>query len=148
MSEPRPAHVPPSAPSGAPRLAYESDGTAVYWILYYVLLVTRRRRPFFESPAMKARCEALLAEAATATGCTLVAREVSPSSAILQITCPPTLSPHNAVIRIRRTVSAALAEEFDEIRRAKVAFGRPYMITTVPVPETELAGVEASMSRQ
>lgn len=144
MSDPRPAST---APSDTSRLVLESDGTAIYWLRYYVLLVTRRRRPFFEHEALKARCEALVAETASDVGCTLAACEVSPSSVILQIMCPPTLSPHNAVIRIRRTVSAALAEEFDEIRRAKVAFGSPYMVTTVPVPETELAGVEASLSR-
>lgn len=126
---------------------YGSDGRAVYWLTYYILVVTRRRRPFFEDELAKRRCEELMPEIAAGIGCEIVECEVSPSQVIVQIKAPPTKSPHSIATRLRHDAAAPLKAEFEEIARAGAVFAHQYMVTTVPVPETDCVDFETRISR-
>ena len=133
------------APSG--EADYDHDGRAIHWLLYYVLLVTRRRKPLFEDEAAKARCEELLAASARGIGCEVVRSEVNPSTVIVHVKAPPTVAPHNLVSRLRRETAGPLLEEFEAIRRVGAVFVHQYMVTTVPVPETTCRDFAAEVPR-
>lgn len=129
-----------SAPPDATGLTspdYRDDGRAVYYLKYYVVLFTRRRRPFFADAAAKVRVEELLLETAEGLGCEVTHLSVYPSSVVLHVEAPPTHSPHVLVTRLREDAAGPLKEEFEEIRRAGAVFVRRYMVTTVPVPEAD-----------
>lgn len=146
MSSPVPSSVEARAPDPS-RPNYDSDGRAVYWLMYYVLIVTRRRRPFFENEKARRRCEEVLREVAGSIGCEIVECEVSPSQVIVQVKAPPTKSPHSVATRLRHDAAAPLKAEFEEIARAGAVFAHQYMVTTVPVPETDCAEFESRISR-
>jgi REP element-mobilizing transposase RayT len=101
------------------------------------VLYTRRRRPFFADAGAKARVGELLLETAKGLECEVSHLGVYPSSVVVHVEVPPTLSPHVMVTRLREDVAGPLKEEFEEIRRAGAVFVRRYLVTTVPVPETE-----------
>lgn len=145
MSTPPPSPDPPVATRrGSPD--YRDDGRAVYWLKYYVLLVTRRRREFFADATVRARAEELLRGVAEAQGCVLTHCRLYPSSVVLHVEAPPTLSPHVLVTRLREDTAGPLKEEFEEVRRAGAVFVRRYMVTTVPVPETDGETFEGQIS--
>ena len=146
---------PPAAPSAPDRpspvgevseIAYESDGRALYWLTYHLLVVTRRRRPFFSDERIRGRCEELLAAVAADLGCEVIACEVHPASAVLHVKAPPTLSPHQIATRLRRDTAGPLMEEFAELDRSGAVFARQYMVTTVPTPETDCADFASGAS--
>lgn len=129
------------------RPEYDSDYRSVYWIRYYVLMVTRRRRPFFEDEKARARCEELMGEVAEQEGCRVVSCEVRPSRVIVEVLAPPTISPHSLVTRLRHDAAGPLKAEFPEIETAGGAFAHRYMVTTVPMPEGDREGFESLVPR-
>ena len=141
-----PASVEARAPDPS-RPDYDSDDRSVYWLTYYLLMVTRRRRPFFEDEQARARCEELLPEIAGAIGCEIVRCEISPAQVIVEVKAPPTKSPHTIATRLRHDAAGPLKAEFPTIARAGALFAHQYMVTTVPVPETDLNDFEARISR-
>lgn len=116
---------------------YVHDGRATFWLKYYVLLATRRRRPFFAEEPARTRASELLTAAAECLGCTVTCCVVAPSSATIHVEAPPTLAPHKLVTRLREDVAGPLKEEFEHIRRAGAVFVRQYLVSTVPLPETD-----------
>jgi len=123
------------------------DGRAVYYLKYYVVLYTRRRRPFFADESAKARVGELLLATAKGLECEVAHLGVYPSSVVLHVEAPPTLSPHVLVTRLREDVAGPLKEEFEGIRRAGAVFVRRYLVTTVPVPEADGESSEGGDSR-
>lgn len=140
--------APPDPPVATRRESpdYRDNGRAVYWLKYYVLLVTRRRREFFTDSVIKRRAKELLIEVAEGQGCEVTHCELYPSSVVLHVLAPPTLSPHVLVTRLREDSAGPLKEEFEEVRRAGAVFVRRYMVTTVPVPETDGETFEGQIS--
>ena len=65
-----PVATTPDSPS------YQDDGVVVHWLRYHVVLVTRRRRPFFEDAALAARADELVRRAAEGLGCRVAVCEV------------------------------------------------------------------------
>ena len=126
---------------------YSADGQAIYWLRYYILIVTRRRRPFFESERARRRCEELMVEIAAQIGCEVVQCKVSPAQVIIEVMAPPKMAPHSIAHRLRYDAAAPLKAEFEEIARVGAAFAHQYMVTTVPVPETNCNDFEARISR-
>ena len=126
---------------------YADDGRSVSALTYYVRLVTRRRRPFFENPAVCARARELLHASAEALECRVVQCEVSASAVSLAVTAPPTLSPHVLVTHLRHGVAGPLKEEFEEVRRAGAVFVRRYLVSTVPVPDADDEAFEQVVSK-
>ncbi|OZC01485.1 transposase [Rubricoccus marinus] len=126
---------------------YGTDGQAVYWLRYYVLIVTRRRRPFFQDERARRRCEELMTEIAGQIGCEVVRCQVSPAQVIVEVMAPPKMAPHSIAHRLRYDAAAPLKAEFEEIARVGAAFAHQYMVTTVPVPETDCNDFEARISR-
>lgn len=127
-----------SAPSDLvrPDPLLEDDGRARYRLTYCVLLVTRRRRPLFADPAVRARCEALLRASAEAAGCRVVCCEVWPAEATVHVEAPPGLSPAELVRRLREGAGGPLAAEVEAVRQVGGAFARRHVVTTAPVAET------------
>ena len=121
---------------------YDSDGPIATSILYYVLLVTKRRRPHFADPAARDRAEALLGELAQTLGCRVTSCEIKPSTALIQVRAPSTIAPHMIVRGLRRGVVAPLKAEFEAIRRAGSVFVRPYLLATVPMPDGDCEAFE------
>jgi REP element-mobilizing transposase RayT len=121
---------------------YDSDGPIVTSIEYYVLLVTKRRRPHFADPVARERVEELLDELAETLGCRMTSCEVKPSTALLQVRAPSTIAPHMIVRGLRRGVVQPLKAEFDAIRRAGSVFVRPYLLATVPMPDGDCEAFE------
>ena len=121
---------------------YDSDGSVVTSIVYYVLLVTRRKRPHFADPAARDRVRELLVELADKLGCTMTSCEVKPSTALVQVRAPSTIAPHMIVRGLRRGVAEPLKEEFAEIRKVGSVFVRPYLLATVPVPDEDCEAFE------
>lgn len=117
--------------------AYDDDGRSVTWIVYHVMLVTRRRQPYFANAEAKARVEALLRAAAVETGCAVLDLDVRPSSARLRVKAPAAIAPHLVVRALRRGVAGPLKAEFEAIRRVGAVFVRPYLLTTRDVPEAD-----------
>lgn len=136
----------PSDATGPASPDCRDDGRAVYYLKYYVVLFTRRRRPFFADAAAKARVEELLLETAEGLGCEVTHLSVYPSSVVIHVEVPPTHSPHVLVTRLREDAAGPLKEEFEEIRRAGAVFVRRYMVTTVPVPEADGEASEGRIS--
>lgn len=130
----------------ADSLPYAHDGRAAYWLTYYIVLVTRRRRAFFAEEPARTRAQALLIAAAEALGCTVTCCEVAPASATVHVEAPPTLAPHKIVTRLREDVAGPLKEEFEHIRRAGAVFVRQYLVSTVPLPETDCRSFTQSIS--
>ena len=118
---------------------YDSDGPIVTSIEYYVLLVTKRRRPHFADPAARERAQELLIELANELGCTMTSCEVKPSTALVQVRAPSTIAPHMIVRGLRRGVAEPLKAEFAEIRKVGSVFVRPYLLATVPMPDEDCA---------
>lgn len=114
------------------------DGEAVYAVAYWVALVTRRRRPLFEDPAVRERCEALVRAAAEVgardaqSACRVTCCEVWPAEVRARVEAPPGLSPREVAERVRAGATAALAEA----GHPRDALARRYVVTTVPVAET------------
>ena len=143
MTDPTPD---PSAPvRPRPEVVLVSDGRARYWLTYYMLVVTRRRRPFFADDRVRGRCRELLHAAAAEIGCELATCEVYPSSVVLEVRAPPTLSPQRIATRLRHDTAAPLKGEFPELERVGAVFARPYAVSTVPTLETERASVEGEV---
>lgn len=117
--------------------AYDGDGRSVTWIVYHVLLVTRRRQPYFADGKAKARVEELLRAAAAEVGCRVLELDVRPSSVRARVQAPATISPHLVVRALRRGVAGPLKAEFETIRRVGAVFVRPYLLTTRDVPEAD-----------
>ena len=109
-----------------------NDGEAVYAVAYWVAVVTRRRRPLFEDPAVRARCEALVRAAAEVSVCRVTCCEVWPAEVRARVEAPPGLSPREVAARVRAGATAALAE----VGHPREALARRYVVTTVPVAET------------
>ena len=118
---------------------YREEGSAVSSLVYYALLVTRRRRPLFADEAVRARVEALVREAAEGVGAAVRRVAVLPATVRVEVEAPATLSPHDLVGAIRRETTAGLKAEFEAVQRAHSVFVRRYLVTTVPVPETDAA---------
>lgn len=116
---------------------YLDDGRAIYWLKYYVVFFTRRRKPFFADAAVKARAEELLLETAEELGCKVTRLDVYPSTVELHVEAPPTLSPHVLSSRLRKGAAGPLKAEFEELRRATAVFVKRYVVSTVPVPEAD-----------
>ena len=120
-------------------LPYREEGPAVSSLVYYALLVTRRRRPLFAEAAVRERVEALVRAAAEGAGAEVQRVVVLPSTVRVEVEAPATVSPHDLVGAIRRDTTAGLKAEFEAVRRAHSVFVRRYLVTTVPVPETDVA---------
>ena len=121
---------------------YDCDGPIVTSILYYVLLVTKRRRPHFADPAARERVKELLNELAETLGCQMTSCVMKPSTAMLQVRAPSTIAPHMIVRGLRRGVVQPLKTEFEGIRRAGSVFVRPYLLATVPMPDGDCEAFE------
>lgn len=139
---------PPFEPTGAASPTYRHEGPAVSAIVYYVLLVTRRRRPLFADAAVKARVEELVVESAEEIGLGVRCVDVAPATVTVHVEAPPTMTPHEIVRAIRQPTAAALKVEFEAIRRAHSVFVRRYLVTTMPVPETDCAAFERSIPKR
>ena len=116
---------------------YDDDGRSATWIEYHVVLVTRRRQPYFADVRAKARVEELLCEAAVGVGCEVRGLDVRPSSAQVRVKAPPGIAPHLVVRALRRGVAGPLKAEFEAIRRGGAVFVRPYLLATREVPEAD-----------
>ena len=114
---------------------YQDDGVVVHWLRYHVVLVTRRRRPFFEDAALAARADELIRQAAEGLGCRVAACEVRPSVVRLEVEAPAGLSPLSVATRIARGVAGPLKAESGAVRRSGAAFVHRYLVSTEPVPE-------------
>ncbi|MDT7858159.1 transposase [Rubrivirga sp. S365] len=139
---------PPPEPSGAASPTYRHEGPAVSAIVYYVLLVTRRRRPLFEDAAVKARAEELVVASAEGAGLGVRFVDVAPATVTVHVEAPPTMSPHEVVRAIRQPTASALKAEFEAVRRAHSVFVRRYLVTTMPVPEMDGAAFERSVPKR
>lgn len=127
----------PLSPPTSP-LDYAGDGRASHWLVYHVLLVTRRRRRLFASREAASRLEELLREVAAGQGCEILACEVAPSSVVLQLRAVPGLALSVLVTRLQQDVVAPLKAEFEDVRRAQTVFVRRYMVTSVPLPKADI----------
>lgn len=112
-------------------------GPAVHALVYYILLVTRRRRPLFAEAAVAARVGELIAARGVEMGLGMQRVQVDPATVTIHVRAPPTLSPHKIVRELSRAVSAPLRAEFAHVRDLDGVFVRDYMVTSMPVPETE-----------
>ena len=139
---PAAADSPPLEPRGAGSPTYRHEGPAVSAIVYYILLVTRRRRPLFVDATVKARVEELVIESAEEMGLGVRCVDVAPATVTVHVEAPPTVTPHEIVRAIRQPTASALKAEFEAIRRAHSVFVRQYMVTTMPVPETDCTAFE------
>ena len=145
LTLPEPEDAPRDSASDRPD--YGADGRSIYWLRYYILMVTRRRRPFFEAERARARCSDLMREIASRIGCEVVDCTVRPTQVIVEVLAPPAVAPHSIATRLRHDAAAPLKAEFPEIEVAGGAFAHPYMVTTVPMPEGDSAGFETLVSR-
>ena len=139
---------PASEPGVAASPTYRHEGPAVSALVYYILLVTRRRRPLFEDAAVKARVEELVIESAEEMGLGVRCVDVAPATVTVRVEAPPTVTPHEIVRAIRQPTASALKAEFEAIRRAHSVFVRQYMVTTMPVPETDCAAFERRIPKR
>ena len=135
----------PTDPDSPP---YRDEGSAVSSLVYYALLVTRRRRPLFADEAVRERVAALVRQAAEGVGAEAQRVAVLPSTVRVELEAPATLSPHDLVGTIRRETTAGLKAEFEAVRRAHSVFVRRFMVTTVPVPETDAVAFEEDVPRR
>ncbi|OZC01264.1 transposase [Rubricoccus marinus] len=135
-------------PTSGASPAYRRTGPSVHALTYYVLLVTRRRRPLFEGAAAAARLKELLRLEAERMGLGVESIDVNPATVTIHIHAPPTLSPHKIVRELRRAASGPLREEFPHIKSAGGLFVRDYMVTSVPVPETDCDAFERHIPKR
>ena len=136
---------PPAAPS-PPSPDFRDDGWAVHYVKYYFVFYTRRRKPFFADAAAKERVEELMRETAAGLACEITGLGVYPSVVVVHVEASPMLSPNVIATRLREDVAGPLKEEFESIRRTGAVFVRRYLVTTVPVAETDVQTVEGRIS--
>jgi REP element-mobilizing transposase RayT len=127
----------PSGGASEALAGYDDDGRSATWIEYHVLLVTRRRQPYFADERARARVDELLRAAAAGVGCEVLDLDVWPSSAHVRVKAPPAIAPHMVVRALRRGVAGPLKAEFEAIRRVGAVFVRPYLLATRDVPEAD-----------
>ena len=128
---------------------YHRDGGSVHALVYYILLVTRRRRPLFKDEPAKTRVAELLLEAAEEMGLRVECVDVNPATVTVHVQAPPKLSPHMIVRNLRRSVVAPLREEFEHIRSSTDGvFVRDYMVTSMPVPDTDCDAFERHIPKR
>ena len=127
---------------------YQRTGPSVHALVYYVLLVTRRRRPLFAEPAVATRAEALFREAAEQMGLGVECVDVNPATVTMHVVAPPTVAPHKMVRDLRRAVTTPLKEEFEHIASAGGVFVRDYMVTSMPVPDTDCDAFERHIPKR
>ena len=92
-------------------LALRDDGESQYCIEYRVVLVTRRRRPVFEDAALRMRVETRLRSAATEMECRVGWSDVTYATVEAHMEAPPTLSPRDVAVGLRRRLEDELAPE-------------------------------------
>ena len=128
---------------------YQDDGVVVHWLRYYVVLVTRRRRPFFEDAGLAARADELVRQAAEGLGCRVAACAVQAvGGCSLEVEAPSRLSPFSVATRIARGVAGVLKEENEAVRRSGAAFVHRYLVSTEPVPEGDCEAFVARVPRR
>ena len=132
---------PVATTTGSP--TYLDDGVVVHWLRYHVVLVTRRRRPFFEDAALAARADELVRQAAEGLGCRVVACEVRPTHLLLEVEAPSRLSPFSVATRVARGVAGTLKAESEAVRKSGAAFVHRYLVSTAAVPEGDCAAFVA-----
>ena len=135
-------------PTSGASPAYRRTGPSVHALIYYVLLVTRRRRPLFQDPAVATRLEELLRAEAERQGLGVECIDVNPATVTIHVEAPPTVSPHKMVRDLRRAVTAPLKEEFEGIASAGGVFVRDYMVTSMPVPDTDCEAFERHIPKR
>lgn len=108
---------------------YRRSNTVVFLINYHFVFCPARRRKVL-SGAIERDAKKLMNEKATELGCEMLALEIMPDHVHLFLSCPPTLSPSDAMFWIKGYSSRILREKYPILRRMPSMWTRSFFVST------------------
>jgi putative transposase len=109
--------------------SYKHTSTVVFLINYHFVWCPKRRRKVLTGTVEKDLRKLLTAKAAE-LGCEILAMEIMPDHVHLFLNCPPTLSPSDAMFRLKGYSSRILREKYANLRRMPSMWSRSFFVST------------------
>jgi putative transposase len=108
---------------------YRHKATTVFLIHYHFVWCPKRRRKVLVGPVAK-DLQSLLAEKAADLGSQIVALEILPDHVHLVLSCPPRLSPSDAMFWLKGYTSRVLRERYAHLARMTSLWTRSFFVST------------------
>ena len=109
---------------------YRRTNTTVSMINYHFVFCPKYRRKIFTYPGVEDRFKELVSIACKEMNVTIIAMECHIDHAHLFLNCPPSLSPADAMAKIKGCTSKTLREEFDILKSMTSLWTRSYFVST------------------
>jgi putative transposase len=109
--------------------SYKHTNTVVFLLNYHFVWCPARRRKILTGTLEKDLRKLLQGKAAE-LGCKILAMEIMPNHVQLFLNCPPTLSPNDAMFRLKGYSSRILREKYANLRRMPSMWTRSFFVST------------------
>ena len=109
---------------------YRRTKTTVSMINYHFVFCPKYRRKIFTYPGVEDRFKELVSIVCKEMDVTIIAMECHIDHTHLFLNCPPSLSPADAMAKIKGYTSKTLREEFDILKSMTSLWTRSYFVST------------------